>query len=362
MVSYQTLIKKIAEGIFSPVYLLYGDEKYLQEELIAHLAHSFLGPDTGFGKEKLEGSAFSLEEIIFKLGELGLFARRRLLIVANPPDLAPPRENKEDDSAGKSGDHNLSEQNNPDLLDNYLDQQDSALPENILVFMAPKVDRRRRLYKIIDKRGVSVECNPLKGEALAAWIRHKADRLDKKIDNNALDRLLWAGEQNLYYLSSELEKYSIYLGKDQKIITAQIIDQLFSGDIQGDVFKLTDAMAEGNLDRAQNYLELLMRRREKPLQIFFMLVRHYRLLLKTYCLLEDGLPPGEFAAALEVHPFAARKLREQAANCNGTILEDVIIALQKTDLQIKTGRIEPAQALKLILSRIDCLQSAARCS
>jgi len=28
-------------------------------------------------------------------------------------------------------------------------------------------------------------------------------------------------------------------------------------------------------------------------------------------------------------------------------------------LQIKTGRIEPAQALKLILSRIDCLQSAA---
>ena len=359
MLSYQALIKKLTEGIFAPVYLLYGEEKYLQEELIVHLTNAFLGPDTDFGKEKLEGSAFSLEETISRLGESGLFSRRRLLIVENPPYLAPPRKNKEGNMAEEPDDHDLSEKNSPELLESYIDWQESSLPENILVFTAPQIDRRRRLYKLIDKKGISVECNPLKGETLAAWIRNKAARLDKKIDNIALERLLWAGEQNLHYLSGELEKYSAYLGEDQKVITAQVVDQLFSGDIQGDVFKMADAMAGGNLERAHNLLELLLRRREKPLQIYFMLVRHYRLLLQAYCLLEEGIPPGDFAAALEVHPFAARKLREQAANCKGSILEDVIIALQRTDLQIKTGRIEPAQALKLILSRIDCLQSAA---
>jgi DNA polymerase III subunit delta len=360
MLSYQALIKKLSEGVFAPVYLLYGEEKYLQEELVVHLTHAFLGPDTDFGKEKLEGSAFSLEETIARLDESGLFSRRRLLIVDNPPYLAPPRKNKEDNLAAEPDDQDLSGKNSPELLESFIDRQEPALPENILVFTAPQVDRRKRLYKLIDRKGVSVECNPLKGEALAAWIRNKAARLDKKIDNMALERLQWAGEQNLHYLSGELEKYSAYLGEDQKVITIQVVDHLFSGDIQGDVFKLADAMAEGNLSRAHELLELLLRRREKPLQIFFMLVRHYRLLLQAYCLLEEGMPPAEFTAALAVHPFVARKMREQAAKCNRLILEEVIIALQKTDFQIKTGRIEPAQALKLVLSKIDFFQSAIR--
>ena len=360
MLSYQALIKKLTEGVFAPVYLLYGEEKYLQEELIVHLTHTYLGPDTDFGKEKLEGSVLSLEETIVRLDESGLFSKRRLLIVDNPPYLAPPRKSKEANMAEEPDDHDLSEKSSLELLESYIDRQESTLPENVLVFTVPQVDRRRRIYKLIDRKGVSVECNPLKGEALAAWIRNKAARLDKKIDNTALERLLWAGEQNLHYFSGELEKYSAYLGEDQKVITAQVVDQLFSGDIQGDVFKLADAMAEGNLSRAHELLELLLRRREKPLQIFFMLVRHYRLLLQAYCLLEEGIPPAEFTAVLEVHPFVARKMREQAAKCNRLILEEVIIALQKTDFQIKTGCIEPAQALKLVLSKIDFFQSAIR--
>jgi DNA polymerase III subunit delta len=87
---------------------------------------------------------------------------------------------------------------------------------------------------------------------------------------------------------------------------------LFSGDLQGNVFKLADAMAEKNLSGAESLLQLLLGRREKPLLIFFMLARHYRLLLQARCLLDEGLPPGQFASTLEVPPFVARKLQDQA--------------------------------------------------
>lgn len=361
MLSYQALMKQLTEGKFAPVYLLFGEEKYLQEELIKQLILSFLGPDNEFGKEKVEGSAISLEEIFFRLGESGLFSERRLYLVDNPPYFLPPRKLEENDSAEEAGEQDLHTQNKAELLERYLDQHGSGDPDNILVFMVAKVDRRKRLYKIIENKGVSVECSPLKGEALAAWIQNKAARLGKKIERAALERLLLAGDQNLHYLSGELEKYCAYLAEDQNVITAQTVDLLFSGDIQGDVFKMADALAEGNLDRAHDLLELLLRRREKPLQIFFMLVRHYRLLLKARCLFDEGIPQAEFAAVLQVHPFVARKIREQAAKCNGSVLEEVLIALQNTDLQIKTGRIEPSQALKLIFCRIDYLQSAARC-
>ncbi len=359
MLTYQALLKQIKEGKYAPVYLFYGEEKFLQEELIEQLAAAFLGQDTDFGKEKVDGSTLSLEEVIAWVSETGLFTKRRMLIVDNPAYLIPPR--KEEKAASEAHSTKDAHENNySELLEGYLKQHPSGIPDSVLIFVATRVDRRKRIYKLIDKKGTAVECGPLKGEALASWIRNKAGRLGKKIDRAAVEKLLMAGEHNLYYMSGELEKYSAYLGEAEKIITAQTVDTLFSGDIQGDIFKLSDAMAEGSITEAHDLLELLMRRREKPLLIFFMLVRHYRLLLQARCLLEEGIPQSEFASVLEVHPFVARKLREQTVTYNRYALEEVLIALQKADMQIKTGQIEPSQALRLTLNRIDFVQDSAR--
>ncbi len=360
MLSFQAFIKKIKQENFAPVYLFYGEEKYLQEELTHQLAVMFLGEDSEFGQEKLAGDSLNLEELLARLGESGLFARRRLLIVDNPPYLVPPGKTDEKKQPEEEGPAESREKTDSDLLESYLEQVASGVPDSILVFHSSKVDRRKRFFKAIDKKGVVLECNSLKGEALANWIRNKVSKLGKNIERPAVERLLAAGDQSLYYLSNELEKYCSFLGEKEKTITIETVEALFSGDIQGDVFKLSDAVAEGNIIGAHDILDLLLRRREKPLLIFFMLVRHYRLLLQACCLMEDGLPQSEFVSALEVHPFVARKLREQAVSYNRHVLEDVLLALQKADRQIKTGCIEPSEALKLILSRIDYVQSTTR--
>lgn len=361
MLSYQEFLKKIGEEQLFPVYLFYGEEKYLQEELAEHLAEAFLGSELTYGREKIEGSLLSLEEVIERLDESGLFSQRRLLIVDKPPYLSPPRkeENKSEHDDEKKRDEKEEDKSNPSaLLEAYLAQLGNKKPDSILIFMAPKIDRRKKLFKIIDSKGIAVECKPLKGEALASWIENKARKLGKNIERAALEKLMFADANNLHYLSCELEKYKTYLADDQKTITAEVVDLLFSGDLQGDVFKLSDAMAEGNADRAHLLLELLLKKREKPLLIFFMLVRHYRLLLEAHCLLDEGIPQGQFASALAVHPFAARKLREQAVSYSRIALEEVLMAMQDVDMKIKTGRVEPEQALVLVLNRIDYLQSA----
>ncbi len=360
MFSYRALVKQITEGNFSPLYLFFGEEKYLQEELVNHLTVSYLQDDNNFGREKLDGSAYDLEEIISRLGERGLFSDRRLLIVDNPPCLAPPRKKDENELSEAEKIQDTREKKNVELLAGHLEQQDSTTPESILVFLTPGVDRRKRLYKLIDKNGAVVECSALRGEALASWIRNKTENLGKKIDRAAVEKLLLSGDHNLHYLSQELEKYCLSLGDDQDTITAATIDQLFSGDLQGNIFKLTDTLAEGKLVESQEFLELLLRRREQPLLIFFMLVRHYRLLLQAKSLLEDSHEGVDLTSALGIHPFVARKLKDQAFMYNSCILEEAIIALQKADFQIKTGAVDPPRALELILSRIDYVQSAVR--
>jgi DNA polymerase III subunit delta len=246
-----------------------------------------------------------------------------------------------------------------ELLANFFEQLGSQLPDTIIIFQSTGVDRRKRIFKIIDKAGIAVECAALKGDELASWINQKATSLGKKIDRSAVDRLLLSENQSLHFFASELEKYATYLGEKEKIITDSTVDQLFAGDLESTVFKLTDALAEGNHDRAQLQLERLLGRREKPLPIFFMLVRHYRLLLQARCFVEEGLPLTEITSTLAVHPFVARKLRDQAGALNLKTLEDIYIDLQNTDLQIKTGIIDPVQALRLILSRIDYRQNKA---
>lgn len=359
MITYHAASKQIQEKSFFPVYLLYGEEKYLQEELIEQLITSFLGNDADFGLEKIDGGSQSLEQIVAILGEPALFAKRRLLIVDNPPYLRPPRKNEEAENTEVDADKDPHEEPHADILSNYLVQHAADSVDSVLVFLAPKVDRRKKLYKLIDKQGVSVECDILKGDALSAWIREKANSFGKKIDRAAVERLLLAGEQNLHYLSAEIEKYSIYLAQDEQVITAKTVDTLFSGDVQGNIFKLTDALSEGDLVGAQDLLALLLKKREKPLLILFMLVRHYRLLLQAFCLHDQGLPQKEFNETLGVHPFVARKLREQAALLSRHILEEALLTLQDADRQIKTGLIEPAQALALILNRVDYVQKAS---
>jgi DNA polymerase III subunit delta len=361
MPDYRTSVNDILQKRFTAVYLLHGEERYLQEEIIERLKINYLGPEEQFGYEKVDGSSLSLAEIIAQIGEKGIFSTQRLLVVDNPPYLGSSRKTLEQgDPDGPDEKALAAEKEAVGLLEDYIAETQEGRPGSVLVFTTEKADRRKRIYKLIEKKGSAIECSTLKGEALVDWIRQKTASLGKTVDRSAMDKLLLAGNHNLHYLSGELEKYSSYLGDSETVISGKVVDLLFSGDLQGNVFKLADALAERNLADAENLLQLLLGRREKPLLIFFMLARHYRLLLKTRCLLDEGLPPGQFASTLEVPPFVARKLQHQAGVYNRTALEDVIIILQESDHKIKTGRLEPGQALALIMSRIDYLQTASR--
>jgi DNA polymerase III subunit delta len=355
VVNYQAALKKFEANQFSSVYLFFGQESYLCEELVQKLYQAYVGEQSTFGFEKIEGSALDLRSLLSRVNEGGLFSSKRLLIVDNPPYLAPPRKaDLKDEEANDK--HQELEKTAADLLNDYFEGLGNMLSETIIVFVSTGVDRRKRIYKVIDRQGTTVECLPLKGDDLLHWINQKTAALGKTIERSAIDRLLMAGDQNLHYLSHELEKYAIYLEQKETVITSTIVDLLFSGDLEGNVFKLADAMAERSQLRALELLELLLSKNEKPLSIFFMLVRHYRLLLQTRCLVEEGIPLTEITSTLGVHPFVARKLREQAMTLERRVLENVYLLLQKTDLQIKTGVFDPVQALYLTLSRVDLLQ------
>lgn len=359
MLSYQAVVKQISAGKYSPLYLLFGEEYYLQEELIGRLAEGFLGRGEDFGLEIADGRVVDLPEALETFEENSIFSRRRLLVLRNPSFLNPPRKTKKEEEPPDKQKLAQADENRLQAVERYLQQAEANPGESMLVITAGKVDRRKRLYRTIDKKAVTVELALLKGGLLRRWVTDKAKRLGMSISPEALSRLLMAGDKELYYYATELEKYQTFMGEKKGEIDLSLVEQLFSGDLEGNVFKLADALAEKKLSEADRLLAMLLGRRENAVQIFFMLTRHYRLLLKTRLLLDEGLPPSEFPALLGVLPFVAPRLREQAVFFNQKTLEDVIIILQDADGKIKTGQIDPRHALDLVMKKIDHLQHTA---
>ncbi len=353
MFTYREVAKEIAAGRFAPAYLFYGEELFLLEKLTELLTERYLGEDSGFGRDKIEGGALTLSQAIRRLGEATLFSPRKLLLVEEPPYLVPAKGKKrvsaeKEEESGKGSAKEAAAQ-----LENFLAREkEHPVPSRIMLFRAGAVDRRRRLFKLLEKEAVVVHCAPLRGNELARWIREQAARRGKKIEPAALQRLLWSGENDLYCLSNELDKYILFLGEDETTITATAVEELFSGDIKSNIFALTDALSEGNLDRALQALSLLDRKREEPQRIFFMLVRHCRLLLGARSLREEKIPSKEHPRALGVTPFEARKVFGQAAAFSRDALEEIIVTLQGIDYQIKTGRMAPRQALEIAIAQI----------
>lgn len=353
MATYRETVQMITAGRFAPAYLFYGDESFLIQELSDLLAKAYLGEDPGYGREKVDGDELTMGEALRRLDEASLFASRKLLLVEEPPYLAVKKKENRGAAGGKTDSREESGKEAAAQLERFLAREKAQeIPSRIILFRAGAVDRRRRLFKLLKKKAVVVQCAPLRGGELARWIREQVARQGKKIEPAALQRLLWSGENDLYCLANELDKYSAYLDDGETTITAGVVEMLFSGDIKSNIFTLTDALSEGNLDRALQALSLLNRKREEPLRIFFMLVRHFRLLLGARSLREEKVPPAEHPRALGVTPFEARKVFGQSAAFSRETLEEIIIFLQKIDYQIKTGRVIPWQALEITIAQI----------
>ncbi len=353
MTSYREAAQMIAAGNFVPAYLFYGGEPYLIQDLSNRLALAYLGKEENYGREKVEGADLTLAEVLQRLHEESLFAPRKLLLVDEPPYLAARGKEVRDGAGGGASPREEGGEKALERLECFIEREGAAeTPSRIILFRAAAVDRRRRLFKVLERRGMVVDCAPLRESELARWIRERLAGQGIKIETAALQRLLWSGENDLHFISNELDKYISYLGEGESTITSGVVELLCSGDMKGNVFALADALGSGNVNRSLQLLALLSGRREEPLRIFFMLVRHFRLLLGACSLREEKIPLAKHAGALGVQPFVARKLYDQSASFSPDLLEEIIIFLQQLDYRIKTGRVAPEQALDIAIAGI----------
>ena len=86
--------------------------------------------------------------------------------------------------------------------------------------------------------------------------------------------------------------------------------------------------------------------------LFFSVVGHFRLLLQTKEIIDNGGIDGTVAKILSIHPFRAKKLTLQAKSLSRGFLDTTYMNLQQFDLDIKTGIVQPDLALEMLFTSL----------
>jgi DNA polymerase-3 subunit delta len=215
-----------------PAYLISGDEPLLTGE--AADAVRARARAVGFTEREVHflerGSDW--DDVRAAAGNLSLFGARKVLELRLP--------------SGRPG-----VAGNNALL-SLLERDD---PDTLLIILAPRLDRDAQAaqwFRALESRGGWIPVWPVEADRLVGWLRGRCRRLRLEIDDAALALLAERTEGNLLAAHQELEKLRLLALAGN--ITSDTVLASVADSARFDVFRLSEAVLEGEADRALRVL------------------------------------------------------------------------------------------------------------
>jgi DNA polymerase-3 subunit delta len=324
--------------------ILHGDDTFAIERMVNDL-RGRVSEDPGMADlntTSLDGRQASEEDIRTATGSLPFLANRRLVVLAHPfAKLAS------DD--GRSRFLKLLE----------------GLPETtgLVLVVEDRWSYRDRDWEVLKrdnwlikwagqkKQQVQVRDYLLPTLAeMPAWIRKEAERQGGKFTQAAAVALAGHLGSEPAQASLEIAKLLMYVDFARPI-EAEDVDELTAAGSQVDVFKMVEAMAEGEAADALRMLHTLLEKRE-AFELFSLVTRQFRQLVAVREILDEG--GGEAQVSSELHLFsnASKNMIRQARRFSMADLIVIYHRLVEMDEAAKTSQIPLEVALDTFIAEL----------
>lgn len=325
------------------LYLFYGEEDFLIEEEINKFKNKLGISSQGFSNlEVIDGENGDTDEIVNSVKTPTMLGGERLIIVKDFKGFNPSKNRGDEKNDGKKTGGRLDGLR--DCLRN--------IPEGVtLIFnSAGGVDKRSKLYKLIDDTGVIKEFKSFadwEQEKFLAWIIGRVKLMGKKIGSHAARLLVDISGKNLRSLSKEIEKLTTYIGEREWIEERDVKALASSGQINA--FSFADAVRRKDAKKALDTLRKLIKDREPPARLLGFLATQMRMLLQLKGLEEEGLSAFEMSERLRANPYFVKKCAEHIRNFTLDELKKNMELLHLADLKLKTGAAPAPLILEMLI-------------
>jgi DNA polymerase III subunit delta len=329
--------KEAQSGKLRPVYLLLGEERFLQSIALSELRAAVIGKnDLGLNEDLFDAGETDVDAALAAARTLPMMAPRRFVVVRSLERWEPKSEAKAD--APRDG------KNRGAAFDRLADYAEASSPTTTLVLVAGKLDNRRRLVTIAKKQGFVVECDAPPRHALRDWVERRARVRGKTLLPGVSELLSDLAGPELSRLDDAIERLSLYVGEAKEIGEDAVADAIV-GVKPSSVWELTGAVARRDLGAALAALARVYDPKDRGLPLLGTLAWSTRQLIKFSAATERGLSPPEAAKHAGAPPFKANDLADQCRRIPPDELSRWLIVLSDVDLALKGASKRPARAV-----------------
>lgn len=323
---YKILNKVISSGSIPSVILLYGSERFMIDWAVNALKKALINPVT----ESLDFSIFNEKESsegdIIAACETLPFMSERKVVVAKDLDLDLPE---------------------------YI----SNIPETtLLILVQEKADKRKGMYKAIEKVGLAYDFGPLDEATLVSWVHKRIANIDRADIIQFANTAGYFDKErgyNLYNFEGDLAKAkALYEGKE--VITLD--DLLLVSSIEDEVnaFKLLDAAFSNRKGEAMKLLDNIVKKEQASKQMGALLKFHGLLCSQLEIMVEarERKEEGALLDEMGINSYRLKKAIESSAKLSTARLKAALSACYRIEREIKSGRTSARLAMELFIAKI----------
>lgn len=311
----------------SPVYLLVGEEKLLQDNALAKIKQQCFPPEveglTDFNYISLDGQTTTSNQLITEVQQLPFMTPRRLVVVKNAKLV---------------------------LDEPITDYLQNPVTTTCLVFIDKKIDKRLSLYKTFKKHAEVIEFDSLNHEELVSWIQKYVKDTGKKLSATNAIYIANNMESNLSSIKQELDKLITFIGTRDKITSDDINLLLSENKLRGS-FDLTNAIQAKNAAQAITIANDLISQ-GKTIPDIIGLLRWMLLRLWQGKEVLEKRGKKAVSSELRVPYFFLNRFIEQIHNFSIDELKTGIITLLDTEKYMRTYSLPKKLLLEILLFKL----------
>ena len=326
------LIEDIQKKKLKPIYFLMGEEPYYIDRISEFIDQNVLSDDEkGFNQMVIYGRDASIDEIVSNAKRFPMMAEYQVVIVKEAQDLSR-------------------------TIEQLADYAKNPQPSTILVlnYKYKTIDKRKTLYKTLQKTGVVFESKKLYENQVADWIRRVLSPKDYTISPKAAQMLVEFLGTELSKINNELEKLQILLPKGAQITPEHIEENIgISKDFNN--FELRKAIGERDVFKVQRIAKYFGDNpKDNPMVVTVsLLFNYFSQLLQLHGLADKS--PRNVASALKINPYFVNEYLIAMRNYSMKQVSYSISLLREFDVKGKgvgANAVPQGDLLKELLAKI----------
>lgn len=325
------IVGNIKKGNIAPIYFLTGEEPYYIDKIAEYIEKNALTEEErGFNQVVLYGKEITVEDIVGNAKRYPMMAERQVVIVKEAQHLSR-------------------------TIENLVAYADRPQPSTVLVlcYKYNKLDKRKKLYKSINKTGVIFEGKKLYENQVGDWIKKSLHSRGYGITFKAADLLVEFLGTDLGKIDKELEKLCLVVPKGIEINPETIESNIgISKDYNN--FELKKAIGERDIEKATRIINYFAQNpKDNPFVLTITLLYSFFIQLLSYHGLKDHSPKS-VSTALGIRPFFVTEIQTAARNYPMRRVSEIISGLRELDVKGKGvgSNISQTDLLKELLIKI----------